>query len=364
MIVKGYTTLALLLLAIVWLPITAGAKETDEHARQREGTRMLRFEFDNDAPLGSDNAFSAGWSLQYHSAASDTWNKTSGGKQRKGPAAWFGTLVPGLQDDGVGGRMVRLGFGLSQVIQTPEDIQNSDPQPDDIPWVGTIGLNATLQSFDDERYTGFQIYAGCLGPCSYAEQTQKFVHNDLGFGEPPEGWDNQIDNTFLVNLGYSVRRKLASNGNQMTKKFASDLSLGGQLGLGNYWLGADATIETRLGWGVPTGFTDIPDMPGRSVMMDSSPSRPLKGLSFYFSLVARGSAIGYSELFEGGDTKNGGNHPGVDYNNFMYQFMPGAHLGYNQFMFHLTYYHFPQKVFSGDLPSTMDWFNFSLEYRW
>ncbi len=147
-----YTTFAFLVLVLVLVPVTVGALETVEHTPQQDGTRMLRFEFDNDAPLGSDNAFTAGWSLQYHSAASDTWGNTSGTRKRKGPATWFSSWVPGLQDDGVGGRMVRQGFGLSQVIQTPEDIQNPDPQPDDIPWVGTIwesngkGVKSALDS--------------------------------------------------------------------------------------------------------------------------------------------------------------------------------------------------------------------------
>jgi len=108
----------------------------------------------------------------------------------------------------------------------------------------------------------------------------------------------------------------------------------------------------------------IPDPPGRGVIMDASPFAPMKGASLYFSFVAKASAIGYTELFEGGGTQNGGYHPGVDYNNFPYQFMPGAHLAYRRFTFNLTYYRFPKKVFSEDLASTMDWVNISLEYRW
>jgi lipid A 3-O-deacylase len=358
------TTLAFLILALVMLPISTGAQETDEGPKQPEGTRMLRFEFDNDAFVGTDNAFSAGWSLQYFSAARDTWNVETKDGMRKSPGAWFARWVPGLKDDGAGGRMVRHGLGLSQAIQTPEDISTTELQPDDIPYVGTLGLNATLQSFSDKNYAGAQLYVGCLGPCSGAEQMQKFVHNDLGMGEPPMGWDNQIDNTFLANLGYSARRKLASNGKQMTKKFAADLSVGGQLGLGNLWLGGDATIEARWGWGLPTGFTNIPDMPGRGVMMDSSPPRPLKGASLYFTLVTRGSWLGYTELLEGGDTQNGGYHPGIEVNNFMYSFMPGLHLAYSRFMLHLTYYYFPENVYSDDLDSSIDWVNVSLEYRW
>ena len=55
------------------------------------GMRLFRFEFDNDTFLGSDDAFSAGWSIQIHSAMLDKWPK--------GLAGWIGRF-PTLHDDG------------------------------------------------------------------------------------------------------------------------------------------------------------------------------------------------------------------------------------------------------------------------
>src|SRR5262245_21064932 len=85
---------------------------------------LFRFEFDNDTFLGSDDAFTAGWSFQLHSPLEDAW--------APGFAKWIGR-VPGLGDDGRGGRIVRWALGLNQIILTPADISIAEPQPNDIP---------------------------------------------------------------------------------------------------------------------------------------------------------------------------------------------------------------------------------------
>ena len=141
--------------------------------------KMFRFEFDNDSFIGSDDAFSAGWSFQLHSRLMDQWNPAYAG--------WIGKL-PGLGDDGQGRRIARWAFALSQIIITPKDISIAAPQPHDAPWAGMLGVTGTWSSYDNRRLGAIQLYVGCLGPCSQAEHVQKFIHEDLGFGDPPKGW--------------------------------------------------------------------------------------------------------------------------------------------------------------------------------
>lgn len=64
-------------------------------------------EFDNDTFLGSDDAFTAGWSFQVHSRLMEEWND--------GFARWNGKL-PGLGHEGADHRVVRWAAGLSQTI--------------------------------------------------------------------------------------------------------------------------------------------------------------------------------------------------------------------------------------------------------
>ncbi|HET8698642.1 MAG TPA: lipid A-modifier LpxR family protein, partial [Gammaproteobacteria bacterium] len=190
------TTRALLGCAVVLAASVAA------HGADLESLRLFRFEFDNDTFLGSDDAFSAGWSAQVHSPLRDEWPH--------GLAGWIGRL-PTLRDDGEGGRIVRWSWGITQFIITPRDVTIAAPQRDDAPWAGMLGGYASWSAYDDRRLAAFQLYLGCIGPCSQAEDAQTFVHKDLGFGDTPAGWRNQLDDDVLFNVGYEYRRKLWSS---------------------------------------------------------------------------------------------------------------------------------------------------------
>ncbi len=179
----------LVALALVGLFWSSGALAADEGRQPLTERPKWRFEFDNDIFTGGDDAFSAGFSLQRHSPLFDRWEQKRGGEARKGLSLWIGRHFPGLGDDGAGGRIVRRATGVSFVLQTPEDIENPDPQPNDVPWAGVGGLATSWSSYDNRRLAALQVFVGCMGPCSGAEQVQVFVHDDLGLAtaRPPVG---------------------------------------------------------------------------------------------------------------------------------------------------------------------------------
>src|SRR5262245_59758831 len=237
----------------------AGA--SDKPPRDPWKLRLFRFEFDNDNYIGSDDAFTAGWSLQWHSRGLDTW-----GPKTKG---WIGKL-PGLGDDGDGGRIARWAVGLGQIILTPSDISIAEPQPNDVPWAGILAATVTWAAYDNRRLGAIQLYLGCMGPCSFGEQVQKFVHEDLGLGEPPEGWDNQLVNQVLANVNYEYRYKIlrAAEERYLPGRFAFDMSTGVMAGAGNAAILARGDLEIRFGWGLTMGFTKIPDIVPLGLVVD------------------------------------------------------------------------------------------------
>ena len=324
---------------------------------------LFRFEFDNDAFLGKDNAFTDGSSFQLHSPLDDVWSP--------GYAKWIGR-VPGLGDDGRGGRVVRWAWGLSQMIITPQEIENPAPQPDDAPWAGTLGASASWSAYDNRRMAALQVYMGCMGPCSGAESMQKFVHEDLGFGATPEGWDNQLVTQPLGNLNYEYRYKLfadAADRYFTPGHFAHDLSVGGQVGLGNLETFVRAQIEYRFGWGLPMGFAKTPDPPGFGIMVDPiyvDPVAPLpaeaRAWRTYFTLMGRFTYVTYMALAEGGETVNGGDQPDIRPYPDRNHMLVGVHLSRMPCAFHLTY----SRYFHNDpvdIESSSDWVNLSFEYR-
>ena len=273
--------------------------------------RMFRFEFDNDAFVGSDDAFSAGWSLQLHSRLMDQWGRGLGG--------WVGK-VPGLGDDGEGSRVVRWAGALTQIILTPTDIGIEEPQPDDIPWAGVLAATTTWSSYDNRRLGAVQLYVGCMGPCSFGEEVQTFVHEDLGVGEPPQGWDNQLVKRMAgkPELRIPLQGRGERRGEIHTRALRGrNLSTGVMAGVGNAATLARGDLEFRFGWGLPMGFTKIPDFAPLGLVLDPvyfDPQAPLTNLHHwrvYFNLVARLTWFDHVAPLKGGATVNGGFHPGI-----------------------------------------------------
>ena len=339
---------------------TAAAKDPPKDFRR---LYLFRFEFDNDTYLQSDDAFSAGWSFQVHSRLDDRWNRAYAG--------WIGK-VPGLGDDGEGGRIVRWAAGLGQIIITPKDVSIAEPQPDDAPWAGMLGLALSWTAYDNKKMGALQVYGGCMGPCSGAEQVQKFVHEDLGFGEPPKGWDNQLVNQALLNVNYEYRYKVyapAADRYFTPRRFGQDFSVGVLGAAGNALTSIGGELEYRFGWGLPMGFTKTPDPLPWGIMLDpvyvvatgELPSEA-KRWRAYFTVMGRVSYIGHLAPADGGETENGNQQPKLRPYPGRYQLLGGFHLARIPFALHATYYHY----FSQDLSDTdaqSDWLNLSFEYR-
>jgi hypothetical protein len=336
------------------------------HAADRTGDiirdrKLFRFEFDNDTLLGSDDAFTAGWSFQIHSELLDEWGP--------GLAGWIGR-VPGLHDDGDGGRIVRWSWGVTQLIITPTDVTVPTAQLNDAPWAGLLGGYVSWAAYDNRRLAALQLYLGCVGPCSHAEQVQKFVHNDLGFGDPPEGWSNQLDDDVLVNLNYEYRHKLwAGTAHYETSGWGRDLSVGTQAGLGSFATYAEAWIEYRFGWDIPQGFAKFADPPALGVALDPvyldphGPRAVRRSWRPYFNVVARVRSVREFAATDGGATENGGFYPQVISTPGDHQLILGMHFAKLPLAFHLTYYRYFDDEVTGVIPSSLDWMNFSLEWR-
>jgi hypothetical protein len=134
-----------------------------------------------------------------------------------------------------------------------------------------------------------------MGPCSGAGQVQKVIHEDLGFGDPPLGWDNQLSNQALANLNYEYRCKIYADQVEAYQpwRFAHDLSVGGQAAAGNLNSFLQAQFEYRFGWGLPMGFTKIPDPAGIGMVMEPVYFDPTQALlGFHFVRVPFGVRLG------------------------------------------------------------------------
>jgi lipid A 3-O-deacylase len=251
-----------------------------------------RFEFDNDAFVDSDNGFSNGWSFQIHTPVADSWEKI------QGPSTYVKTLaawLPTLTDDNLN---YRLSFAVGHVIQTPDEIENPNPIPNDVPYAGLLTGQLGLIAYNDNEFRGFGFVLGVLGRPSMAEQIQNFWHNTSGTAETAEGWDNQLETEPILNATYMRKKKFYRAGKRAN--FSFDASISGDIELGNLITAAGVRLETRFGMNMPGGFSYYSDPIGRLMTYDASlaPEKSTQA-SIYGTIGIHAAAIAHNILLDG-----------------------------------------------------------------
>jgi len=104
-----------------------------------------------------------------------------------------------------------FGWGLVQIMITPEDISNPNFQPNDYPWAGALFVSHTLYSYNEQKKYDLQteIDGGVTGPAALAGPFQDAVHQMIKY-KRPRGWDNQFGNAPWVDVKFAAEKQLAA----------------------------------------------------------------------------------------------------------------------------------------------------------
>ncbi len=253
----------------------------------------LRFEIDNDIIWDDDSNFTNGWSLQYHTVRYASWEEA----KMPGFIKWVGKHFPTIDNDNA---IIRNSHGIGQNMITPKNLNVEVPQEGELPYAGSLTYTLNWQSFNRKMARNFQVSIGILGSGSLAEQFQKFVHNDLGLGDDPQGWSTQRDTEPIINFGYEHPLRLASIGNY-NNDWAGQLSLAPSVSLGNLFTAVEVGLALRFGWNILEGFNTYPAPPGRGFFQASHLPKPSTTSLHSFEVVfgARGCGLIYSVIFDG-----------------------------------------------------------------
>lgn len=192
--------------------------------------------FENDLFFGSDRFYTNGVQLE----VSRLW-KT--GEYVVGPV--LGALCSKL---GCGGQsLLTSSHKVGQLMYTPEDISNPNPQPQDRPWAGMLyyAQDYDFLSSDKKMLTTFTGQVGIVGPYSYVEETQKYIHETF-HATIPQGWDNQIDGE----LGIMAIVERRSNIDKLSHSFSD----GNNFVSTGFWRVALGNIMTFAGAGLSLSF--------------------------------------------------------------------------------------------------------------
>jgi len=142
-------------------------------------------------------------------------------------------------------------FTLAQHMYAPSDISKEDLILNDRPYGGWLyfGISLYAYSKDFSSMNFIEVDSGIVGPYSFSDQTQTFVHKNIG-AQKPMGWDNQIKNEYGMNIIYQKKYKYKYDIGSLDYEFIP--YYGGSLG--NVFTYLDIGLIFRTGYNIPNNF--------------------------------------------------------------------------------------------------------------
>ncbi|MEM9809960.1 MAG: lipid A deacylase LpxR family protein [Pseudomonadota bacterium] len=193
---------------------------------------------ENDSFTREDDNYTSGAQIGY----------VSGTKPLAGFSAFLANTLVRPQGDAV----TRRGFTLTHAFYTPDNLRPAGPQPGEHPWAGVFTAETVWMVQQSRRLDRFSVEVGLIGPSALAEPIQKAVHSITGDVEP-QGWNNQIDDEFLLNFHYNVQKRFLREASLFGKPF--DMIISGVVSAGNKYTGLGGGSTLRWGPGVTSTFS-------------------------------------------------------------------------------------------------------------
>lgn len=255
---------------------------------------------DNDLFVGSDDHYSsgvqAGWVSGYLTRYGD------------GPTPRF--ILPAVESlprINEPDRQRFVSYSISHRIFTPNDIEDPNLVPDDLPYTGLLLGSFTAGAQDAQRMDAFSLTLGVAGPWALGEDVQRFVHKIVGASRP-RGWAHQIRNEPIANIAYEHRNRFLTWGSR--KSLGGDLIFQGAVAGGNLLTNATLGVGARWGWRVPDDYGLPPQFFGEETI-GSRPYSTKESLGLWLFGLVNGSVFG-NAIFWGGNTIKESHSTGFD----------------------------------------------------
>lgn len=221
----------------------------------------LSIYFENDLFAGTDHYYTNGVKIGWSSADLDKFSDTP----YASPLLPLLNLVPFVNRPEF---QKNLTFTLGQDIYTPTNVNAVTLQPNDRPYAGWLYGGIGLVVKDEYFRHSFGLNIGVVGPWSYAEQTQRAVHQVRGFAVP-QGWDNQLHNELGVVAVYEMSWRWPHHERRVGLGW--DFIPHAGFAAGNVYDYMNAGGELRAGFNLPDDF----GTPG--ITPSSTTSTPAEG---------------------------------------------------------------------------------------
>jgi hypothetical protein len=215
-------------------------------------------QWDNDLLTGTDDGYTNGARIAFvrelpsdskqHNALQESLRKLTGSEQDD---AFSEFRFPDS-----GPLRFQYGIGLSQLMFTPDDPEPATPTPGQRPYAGWLGLEFSLQASAGDSASTATLSIGTTGQLSYAQDMQKWVHENVSDSPIFQGWDTQAPGELTVNLhlDHKQRLRFLDATQDWPIEFDGFYEWGGALG--NFRTDAYIGALMRFGLNLPASHTE------------------------------------------------------------------------------------------------------------
>ncbi len=284
--------------------ISTGAEAQEKERISEDEKGIFNVVWENDIAAGTDRGYTNGVRLSWLSAETNH-------------PEWLDNVTSFLpvQQDG----HKRVSIALGQSIFAPDNLLVRIPDPSDRPYAGWLYGSVGVVSDTGNTLDNMVLTVGIVGPHSYAEQTQKFVHSAIDY-DYPLGWDNQLKDELGLMLTYERKWR----GLVEAEAFGLGADVVPHVGanLGNVSTSASVGTTLRVGWDLPADYGPPrirPSLPGSDFFI------PTKDISGYLFTTVEGRAVARDIFLDGNTFRDS---PSVDKENFVGSLQVGAALTY------------------------------------
>lgn len=253
----------------------------------------LSIYFENDLFSGTDRYYTNGTKISYSTA--DLTNFEDDSLSRPFAPA-IGLLpyvnLPQFQRN--------FAISIGQNMYTPDNTESDALVEGDRPYAGWLYMGFGMIWKNQFVRNALTLEVGVVGPASYAEETQRLIHEARGIGMP-KGWDNQLNNELGVMLTYERTWRWPYMEDRAG--FGYELLPFAGVTAGNVMTYTNAGAEFRFGFNLPDDF-------GTPTLAPSSTtSTPVEGqmaadrtkfdLGMYAFIRAEGRAVAQNIFLDG-----------------------------------------------------------------
>jgi lipid A 3-O-deacylase len=272
----------------------------------RDDKGIFNVVIENDLFAGSDSDYTNGIRFAWISAEENM-------------PSWSQTIVNALPLAGDGHKRISVAAGQSMFA--PEDLSRRDVVVGDQPYAGWLYGSVGMVSDTGKTLDNVMLTLGVVGPLSFAEPSQKFVHRVVD-SPKPNGWNHQLKNEPGIVLTYE--RKWRSIYEISPLGLSADVTPHAGVNLGN--INTDATVGAtfRLGYDLPADYGPPrirPSLPGSDFFV------PSENLSGYLFTTIGERAVARNIFLDGNTFADS---PSVDKKHFVTTLQVGAAVTYGE----------------------------------